>query len=100
MKHENIVVDEDLYAKLIDFGTARAKIIKDRRYTMVGAAHYMALEVIKGIGYGLEADEWNIEIIIYGSVCSVVPYGEGENDPFRVYNLNPKFQTKFSLICA
>jgi cGMP-dependent protein kinase len=70
---------------LIDFGTA--KIIKDRTYTVVGTAHYMAPEVIKGTGYGLEADLWSIGIILYEFLCSVVPYGEGENDPFRVYNL-------------
>ena len=85
LKPENIMVDEDGYAKLIDFGTA--KIIKDRTYTVVGTAHYMAPEVIKGTGYSLEADLWSIGIILYEFVCNVVPFGEGENDPFRVYNL-------------
>lgn len=85
LKPENIMVDEDGYAKLIDFGTA--KIIKDRTYTVVGTAHYMAPEVIKGTGYSLEADLWSIGIILYEFVCNVVPFGDGENDPFRVYNL-------------
>lgn len=85
LKPENIMVDEDGYAKLIDFGTA--KILEGRTNTVVGTAHYMAPEIIKATGYSLEADLWSLGIMLFEFVCNGVPYGEGESDPFRVYNL-------------
>ena len=85
LKPENIMVDEDGYAKLIDFGTA--KIINGRTNTVVGTAHYMAPEIIKGTGYSLEADLWSLGVILFEFICNGVPYGEGESDPFRIYNL-------------
>ena len=54
LKPENVMVDEDGYPKLIDFG--RAKIVQGRTYTVVGTPHYMAPEVIVGKGYSLAAD--------------------------------------------
>ena len=40
LKPENVMVDDEGYPKLIDFGTAR--ILKGRTYTFVGTPHYMA----------------------------------------------------------
>ena len=54
LKPENVVVDEEGYLKLIDFGTA--KIVKTRTYTIVGTPHYMAPEVIIRKGYGCAVD--------------------------------------------
>ena len=54
LKPENVMVDDEGYPKLIDFGIA--KIIQGRTYTVVGTPHYMAPEVIVGKGYGLLAD--------------------------------------------
>ena len=54
LKPENVMVDEDGYLKLIDFGSA--KIVNGRTYTIAGTPHYMAPEVITGKGYGVAAD--------------------------------------------
>ena len=85
LKPENVMVDEEGYTKLIDFGTAN--IINERTYTVVGTAHYMAPEVIKGTGYGLEADYWSLGVILYELVMNSVPFGEGETDPYKIYSL-------------
>lgn len=83
LKPENIMVDGEGYPKLIDFGTA--KIILQRTYTMVGTPHYMAPEIIKGIGYNLSADIWSIGIMLFEFVCGFVPFGEDEEDPYKIY---------------
>ena len=84
LKPENVMIDLEGYPKLIDFGTA--KILKTRTYSIVGTPHYMAPEVIKGTGYGLSADIWSIGVILYEFVCGCVPFGEEEEDPFKIYN--------------
>ena len=40
LKPENVMVDEDGYLKLIDFGTA--KEITGRTFTVIGTPHYMS----------------------------------------------------------
>jgi cGMP-dependent protein kinase len=46
LKPENVMIDEDGYPKLIDFGTS--KIIQGRTYSIIGTPTYMAPEMIKG----------------------------------------------------
>ncbi|OMJ75567.1 hypothetical protein SteCoe_25263 [Stentor coeruleus] len=83
LKPENVMIDDEGYPKLIDFGIA--KIVQGRTYTVVGTPHYMAPEVITGKGYGLAADYWSIGIMIYEFVCGGVPFGEDEEDPYVIY---------------
>ena len=83
LKPENVMVDDDGYPKLIDFGIA--KIVQGRTYTVVGTPHYMAPEVIVGKGYGLSADYWSIGIMLYEFMCGGVPFGEEEEDPYVIY---------------
>ena len=83
LKPENVMVDEDGYPKLIDFGIA--KIVRERTYTVVGTPHYMAPEVIIGKGYGLSADYWSIGIMLYEFMYGGVPFGEEEEDPYIIY---------------
>lgn len=83
LKPENVVVDTTGYLKLIDFGTA--KVLKGRTFTTIGTPHYMAPEVILGKGYGLSVDLWSLGIIAYEFVCGGVPFGEDEDDPFKIY---------------
>ena len=83
LKPENVMVDEDGYQKLIDFGTA--KIVNGRTYTMIGTPHYMPPEVILGKGYSVNADYWSLGIIIYEFLCGVVPFGESFSDSCSIF---------------
>lgn len=83
LKPENIMVDDEGYLKLIDFGTA--KFIKGKTYTIVGTPHYMAPEVIKGSGYSQTVDLWSMGVIIYEFIEGNLPFGENEEDPYRIY---------------
>ena len=83
IKPENVIVIQNGFIKLIDFGTA--KIITDRTSTMIGTPHYMAPEVILGEGYSFQVDMWSIGICMYEFMCGAVPFGENFEDPYDVY---------------
>ncbi|CAG9322017.1 unnamed protein product [Blepharisma stoltei] len=82
-KPENIMIDEDGYPKLIDFNAA--KIINGRTYTVIGTPHYMAPEVILGIGYNFSAEYWSLGTIIYEFLYGKLPFGENYDDPYSIY---------------
>lgn len=83
LKPENVMIDEDGYPKLIDFGVA--KISQTRTFTVVGTPHYMAPEIIIGKGYGIGVDYWSLGVMIYEFICGDIPFGADEKDPFDVY---------------
>lgn len=83
LKPENVVVDDEGYLKIIDFGTA--KVLNGRTYTILGTPQYMAPEVILTTGYGLSADYWSLGIMLFEFLFGYVPFGEEDNDPIIVY---------------
>ena len=83
IKPENVIVIQNGYIKLIDFGTA--KEIVDRTNTIIGTPHYMAPEVILGEGYSFQVDIWSIAICMYEFMCGGVPFGENADEPMDVY---------------
>jgi cGMP-dependent protein kinase len=62
-----VILDEDGYPKVIDFGAA--KVVDGRTYTILGTPHYMAPEIVMGKGYSFTADLWSLGIMIYEFVC-------------------------------
>mmetsp|Transcript_14170 Transcript_14170/g.2269 ORF Transcript_14170/g.2269 Transcript_14170/m.2269 type:complete len:103 (+) Transcript_14170:1915-2223(+) len=54
LKPENVMVDEQGYLRLIDFGVS--KILKDRTFTTTGTPHYIAPEIIANKGYNVSVD--------------------------------------------
>ena len=83
LKPENVIVDDEGYLKLIDFGSA--KIVKGKTYTTVGSPHYMAPEVMIGTGYSTSVDWWSLGIIMYELLEGNVPFGSDDDDPAAVY---------------
>ena len=83
IKPENIMVLDNGFIKLIDFGTAKA--ITDRTKTIIGTPHYMAPEVILGEGYTFKVDYWSIGICMYEFMCGGVPFGENQEEAMDVY---------------
>ena len=97
IKPENIIIEENGYLKLIDFGTA--KEIEDRTKTIIGTPHYMAPEIITGGGYSFQVDFWSISICMYEFICGEVPFGEKDEDPMEIYfaiiNKSLSFPSKY-----
>ena len=83
LKPENVMIDDQGYPKLIDFGIS--KIINGRTYTVVGTPHYMAPEVITGKGYSFPSDYWSLGIMLFEFMCGGAPFGDNEEDPYVIY---------------
>ena len=66
IKPENIVLDEQNYIRLVDFGLSKVSA-KNRTFTLCGTPEYIAPELIlnKEDGYGNSVDWWAFGIVIY-----------------------------------
>ena len=83
LKPENVVVDDEGYLKVIDFGTA--KFVNGKTYTVLGTPQYMAPEVILSTGYNWTADYWSLGVMMFEFLFGYVPFGEEDVDPMIVY---------------
>jgi cGMP-dependent protein kinase len=83
LKPDNIIINENGYLKLIDFGTSIQ--LKDFTNTITGTPHYISPEVLSGKGYGFSCDYWSIGIIAYEIYFGFYPFGRNAKDPIDVY---------------
>jgi len=100
LKLENLMVNENGYLTLIDFGSC--KIIEDQNElesSFVGSTDYMAPEIINGEGHNLMADWWSFGIIIYELLYGVPPFHDDKIE--RCFDLittsNIRFPSKVKL---
>jgi serine/threonine protein kinase/Tfp pilus assembly protein PilF len=84
LKPQNIMVDEDGNARIMDFGIARS--IKAKGITgagvMIGTPEYMSPEQVEGKDVDQRSDIYSLGIIIYEMLTGRVPF-EGDT-PFTI----------------
>ena len=95
LKLENLMLDENGYLVLIDFGSC--KIIEEKtelQSSFDGSIDYMAPEVISGEGHGMMADWWSYGVLMYELLCGKPPFHEGSTD--RILDLITTSNVRFS----
>lgn len=91
LKPENVLIDEDGYLKLTDFGFA--KVVETRTYTLCGTPEYLAPEVLLNKGHGKPVDWWTLGILTYEMIAGIDPFNNAE--PMTIYTNILKGKIKF-----
>ena len=79
LKLENLLVDNDGYIKLCDFGMAKkVDNLNSLQRTVCGTAHFMSPEMIVRKGYDVRTDYFSLGTLIYELVTGSIPFNEKE----------------------
>ena len=75
VKPENLLLDEQLNLKMIDFGLSNMYKQGEKLSTACGSPCYAAPELIKGLEYvGQKADLWSAGVVLFTMVCGHLPF--------------------------
>lgn len=86
IKMENIIIDDCLNIKLIDFGFGiHFKSLDSKLNLFCGTPNYMPPEIIKKVEYyGPPADMWSAGIVLFNLLCGTFPFrGQNEKELFN-----------------
>ena len=93
IKPENILLEEDGYLKLIDFGMAKILKEDEKANSFCGTPEYLAPEIITGEGHNRMADWWSYGTLIYEMLFGIPPFF-CENVE-KMYDLITKAELRF-----
>ena len=94
LKLENLMVNENGYLTLIDFGSC--KIVEDSselESSFVGSPDYIPPEVINGEGHNLMADWWSFGVILYELLYGIPPFHDSKIE--RCFDLITSSKIRF-----
>jgi len=82
LKPENVLLDFNGAAKLVDFGCCKRDV---RTHTLIGTPDYMAPEVIKQQGYTCSCDWWSLGVMLYEFAVGPLPFGAECTDQMSLF---------------
>ena len=93
IKPDNILIDEDGYLKLADFGMSKMLKEQERAFSLCGTPEYFAPEIITREGHNKAADWWSYGILLYEMLYGVSPFYSKNTE--KMFDLITKSDLKF-----
>lgn len=93
IKPENILIDEDGYLKIADFGMAKILIGQEKANSFCGTPEYLSPEIILGTGHNKSSDWWSYGILMFEMLFGLPPFYCDNNE--RMYQLIIHADLKF-----
>lgn len=75
LKPENVLLDNEGYLKLTDFGLSKVKQPENGlTNTFCGTPEYLAPEVIRANGHSFAVDLWSLGMLTYEMISGINPF--------------------------
>lgn len=83
LKPENVLIADNGYVKLSDFGFIKQLKPGERTYTFCGTPEYLAPEILLSKGHGKAVDWYTLGIFLYELMVGYCPYNH--EDPLELF---------------
>ena len=90
LKSTNILLDENYYPYLCDFGISRSMDNDEPLTRKIGNLHWMAPEVLSGEKYSYSADVYSFGMILYELLTNSIPWDGIDSIDIENFILNKK----------